>query len=67
MTQHHITTDDDLITINAGYDLLPPGVITLHTFRQWAVTGKIPARRLGHKLLVRRGDVLALLQPVEAA
>jgi hypothetical protein len=66
MTQHDIT-DDDLITINEGYELLPPGVITLHTFRQWAVNGKIPAQRLGHKLVVRRGDVLALLQPVDAA
>jgi hypothetical protein len=67
MTQHDIT-DDDLLDINKGYDLLPPDIITRHTFRQWAINGKIgEVKRLGHKLVVRRGDVLALLQPVDAA
>ena len=67
MNKHDITTENDWITIGVGYGLLPPNVITPNTLRRWALEGRIPARRLGHKLLVRRVDVLALLQPLDAA
>lgn len=68
LTTQGVDTLDDWLTINQGYDLLPPDIITRHTFRQWAINGKIgEVKRLGHKLVVRRGDVLALLQPVDAA
>jgi excisionase family DNA binding protein len=44
--------------------------VTARTIRQWIALGRLPAFRTdpgrGGRLLVRRADLLALLQPVTA-
>ncbi len=58
---------DDLLTPNEAAELLR---IRPRTVRAWIRSGRLPAMRTdpgrGGRLLVRRSDLLALLQPVAA-
>lgn len=57
-------TPEDLIGVQAAARLL---LVSTSTIYRWRDTGELPAYRVGGRFRFSRRDVLAMIEPVEAA